>query len=219
MDQKLFLLINRVWTHPALDRLFAALSSFDFWLPVLLLLALLAAWRGGFRTRAFLLTAALTAGATDGLICAPLKRLTNRPRPGDVAEDVRQVDLAKATPRLLALLKPVKVRRSTPPAYAVPGRSFPSSHSANTMAIAVLAALFHPRRGWVAIVAALGVAYSRIYTGSHWPSDVAASVFLGTGIGLAAGLAAELAWRRWGARVLPRLRAEHPQLLLVTAHA
>lgn len=211
MDQKLFLIINGDWTHPALDRFMAAISSFDAWLPLLVIVALLALWRGGFRARAFILTAALTAGIADGLVANPLKRVTNRPRPGEVTSGVRQLDLAKAKPRLLALFAPIKVRYSKVPQKPGPGRSFPSSHTSNTMAIAVLAALFF-RRGWLAILAALAVAYSRLYTGSHWPSDVAASIFLGAGIGLASGVLAEFAWRKFGPRWFPALSATHPTL-------
>ena len=36
VDQRLFFLINQRWTSPALDRLMAAASSFDVWLPFLL---------------------------------------------------------------------------------------------------------------------------------------------------------------------------------------
>jgi undecaprenyl-diphosphatase len=216
MDQKLFLLINRVWTHPVLDRFMAALSSFDMWLPLLIGAALLAAWRGGFRARAFLCTVAFTVALADGAVSNPLKRLTDRPRPADTMAGVRKLDLAKATPRLLAILKPPKVRTSKVPKERTPGRSFPSSHTSNTMAVALVATLFYPRRGWLAIFAALAVGYSRLYTGSHWPSDVAASVFLGAGLGVAGALLAELAWCKLAPRWLPALVKKYPSLLART---
>jgi undecaprenyl-diphosphatase len=198
MDQKLFLLINGVWTHPGLDRFMAAMSSFDAWLPLLILAALVALWRGGFRARAFIVVALLTVGIADGLVANPLKRLTNRLRPGDAMAGVRQVDLGKARPRMVAFFKEAKVRTTKEPAPGpVKGRSFPSSHTANTMAIATLAALFYRRRGWIWLGVPLLVGYSRVYTGSHWPSDVLGSLFLGAGIGLGCAWAAELAWLRW----------------------
>lgn len=198
MDQKLFLLINGVWTNPALDRFMAAMSSLDAWAPLLILAAVLALWRGGFRARSFVILAALTVALADGGISNPLKHLVGRPRPADVWEGVRLVDLAKATPRFLALFKPPKVRYSdAPPAVPPSGRSFPSSHTSNTMAIAVLAAIFYRRWGWSAIIVSLLVGYSRLYTGAHWPSDVLASIFLGAGLGLGCACAAEWGWRRW----------------------
>jgi undecaprenyl-diphosphatase len=176
----------------------AAASSLEAWLPLIVLAAVLALWRGGRRARSFVLLAAVTVAVSDGAIGNSLKHLVGRPRPADVWEGVRLVDLAKATPRFVALFKPVKVRYSEPPsAEPVHGRSFPSSHTSNTMAVAVLAAVFYRRWGWLAILGSLLVGYSRLYTGAHWPSDVLASIFLGAGIGVACAFAAEWAWRRW----------------------
>ena len=59
MDQQLLFLINHTWAHPALDRLMAVLSSFDFWWPFLVTLLVIAATAGGFRMRAMLLAAGL----------------------------------------------------------------------------------------------------------------------------------------------------------------
>ena len=112
MDQQLLFLINRQWTNAALDKVMAALSSFDAWSPVLLLLGIALLVRGGFRVRAFVVTAAAIVGINDGLVSTPLKYLVNRPRPHQAVSDVRQIDLAKATPRLLALGKPVTVKLS-----------------------------------------------------------------------------------------------------------
>jgi undecaprenyl-diphosphatase len=214
MDQKLFLLINTVWTNPALDRLMAVASSFDLWMPFILGVVLVAAWRGGFRARSFLVAAILTAAICDGVVSNSLKHLVNRPRPADTLAGVRQVDLAGATPRFVALVKRMKVRLSREPSRdnPPPGRSFPSSHTANTCAVATVAALFYRRRGWLAFGPALLVAYSRIYTGAHWPSDVAGSIVLGLAVGVAGVLLAEKVWDRWGARLLPAIAASHPRL-------
>ncbi|MGB7838091.1 MAG: hypothetical protein WBL40_08270, partial [Terrimicrobiaceae bacterium] len=59
MDQQLLFLINHTWAHPALDRLMAVMSSFDFWWPFLVAVGMVAALFGGFRMRAMLLTAGL----------------------------------------------------------------------------------------------------------------------------------------------------------------
>jgi membrane-associated phospholipid phosphatase len=214
MDQKLLLLINREWTSPALDRVMAIFSSFDFWTPFLLLGVLCLAWRGGFRGRAFLLAAALSAGLSDGAISNPLKRLVNRPRPPQVLGGIRQVDLAKARPRFRAVLQPPVVKEKVFPEPGTgEGRSFPSSHTANTMAVAMAALLFFPRRAWPGVLFALLVAWSRIYTGSHWPSDIAASLFLGAGVGLLSVAALEFAWRACGDRWWPLAWQRHPTLL------
>src|SRR5438046_617239 len=84
MDQKLLFLINRQWTGPVLDRFMGLLSSFDAWIPPMIVLIGLLLWRGGFRGRAFVLTAALIVGINDGVVARTLKRWVDRPRPHQV---------------------------------------------------------------------------------------------------------------------------------------
>ncbi len=211
MDRKLLLLINQQWTSPALDRSMALLSSFDLWGPVLLVAALALIVRGGFRVRAFLLVALVTVGVTDGVVCHALKHLVARPRPAQVLSEVRLVDFAHTHPRWLALGRAMKITLSHADA-STPSRSFPSSHTANTTAAALLVALFFPRWGWSALAVPLGVGYSRLYTGAHWPSDVALSLVLGSGVSLLCMAAAEALWRQLGAW-RPAWQGGHPQLL------
>ena len=213
MDQKLLFLINRQWTSPAMDYIMATASSFDAWVPPLILLIGLLLWRGGFRARAFVLSAALIVGINDGLISRTIKHVVDRPRPHQSIAEVRQVDLAKGHPRLLALAKPLNIKYSQPAEGDVQGRSFPSSHTINTMSVALVTACFYRRRGWLAFLPAMIVAWSRIYTGSHWPSDVLTSIFLGLGATLLLLCGLEWLWRKMGAQFLPALHREHPQLL------
>jgi undecaprenyl-diphosphatase len=214
MDQKLLFLINREWTGPVLDRIMALFSSFAAWTPLIIVAILLALWRGGFRARAFVLTAGLTVGICDGVVSKTLKQAVDRPRPHQVLEGVRQVDLAKATPRILAVTKPVKVKLSHPTddLETIEGRAFPSSHTMNMISVALVAAFFYRRRGWLAVIPALLVAYSRVYTGSHWPSDIITSLFLGVGITLLILALLEWLWRRQAERFFPQLHAAHPSL-------
>ena len=67
--------------------------------------------------------------------------------------------------------------------------SMPSGHSASAVAFALGVGLVRPAVGAVLAPVAAGVAYSRVHTGAHWPSDV---VF-----GSALGAAAALATRTW----------------------
>ncbi|WP_458114487.1 phosphatase PAP2 family protein [Arthrobacter sp. R1-13] len=60
----------------------------------------------------------------------------------------------------------------------------PSGHSASASAFVTGVALVSPGWGIAVLPFAVGVAYSRVHTGAHWPSDV----LLGSGIGLAAVL-------------------------------
>jgi len=213
MDQQLLFLINHTWAHPALDRLMAVMSSFDFWWPFLVAGGVVAALFGGFRMRAMLLTAGLAIAMTDAVAVRMLKDAVGRPRPHEVLEGVRTLDLAFARPRFLALAMPLRedysVARIRPPR----GNSFPSAHAANNFAVAAVCAAFFRRWGWLLLLPAVLVAYSRVYVGSHWPLDVLVSSLLGLGIGLLVVAAIETLWRRWGGRCTPAWHAKHPSLL------
>jgi diacylglycerol kinase family enzyme/membrane-associated phospholipid phosphatase len=67
--------------------------------------------------------------------------------------------------------------------------SFPSGHAASAAAFATAVAMESPAAGLAVAPVAAAVAYSRVHTGVHWPSDVAAGMLMGTGIALAT--------RRW----------------------
>lgn len=213
MDQDLFFLINREWTSPGLDRLMATLSSFDLWIPFLCVLIVCLLIFGGFKARAFVLLVGAVIGIAGGVVDDGLKHAVNRPRPTQV-EAVRTVDFQIAKPRFLAFLRPLSIKTSQPEAVITAGRSFPSGHTVNNFAVAVLFAAFYRRRGWAYFFVAAGVAYSRIYTGSHWPSDVLASVFIGIGLGLIGIAVAEVFWAKVGSRVAPELYRRYPRLVI-----
>ncbi|MER7463491.1 phosphatase PAP2 family protein [Streptomyces sp. NPDC097981] len=90
--------------------------------------------------------------------------------------------------------------------------SFPSGHSASAFAFTTGLALEAP--GWGAVVAplAVSVAFSRVYTGVHYPSDVAAGAALGVAAGFVVRRLARVVEE---ARVVPggeRTAAEAPAL-------
>ena len=57
--------------------------------------------------------------------------------------------------------------------------SFPSDHATIAGAVAAGVLLVNRRLGVVAIVAALAMAFARVYVGAHYPGDVAAGLVLG----------------------------------------
>jgi undecaprenyl-diphosphatase len=73
-------------------------------------------------------------------------------------------------------------------------------------------AFFYRRFGWLFFIPASVVAYSRIYVGSHWPSDVAISIVMALGMSLVLLAFYEFLWRKLGPRALPRLYERHPSL-------
>lgn len=65
------------------------------------------------------------------------------------------------------------------------GTSFPSGHSALTMALAVAVYYYHPRLGKLLVLFSLLVALSRIVVGVHYPLDIAVGLLLGYGVPVA----------------------------------
>lgn len=66
------------------------------------------------------------------------------------------------------------------------GSSFPSGHAATSFAGAIVLAWLLPRLRAALIVLAALVAFSRVYVGVHYPSDVLAGAVIGATIGLLA---------------------------------
>jgi membrane-associated phospholipid phosphatase len=117
---------------------------------------------------------ALAAGAA-WVLANVAKVIANRPRPYQVVAD--------------AVLR-------QPPAH---GTSFPSSHTAVTVAVVIALVPFLPRAlAWVAIAYAVLVGWSRVYLGVHYPLDVLAGAGIGMAVGGAVLLALGVLLRRAG---------------------
>ncbi|WP_158842389.1 bifunctional phosphatase PAP2/diacylglycerol kinase family protein [Saccharothrix deserti] len=144
-----------------MKRLSRAANHSVLWLAVAGVLAV----RKGVTRRAALRGVAAIAGASfsSSLVA---KRLFPRRRP---AADLLLV------PRRLT-------RRPT-------SSSFPSGHAASAAAFTTAVAMESPGLAAAVAPVAAAVAYSRVHTGVHWPSDVAA--------GTAIGVGAALLTRRW----------------------
>ncbi|WP_433613003.1 bifunctional phosphatase PAP2/diacylglycerol kinase family protein [Prescottella agglutinans] len=120
------------------------------------------------------------------------------------------LSVAGASALTNAALKPLLPRRRPPagtPQFttrrglpAPRSSSFPSGHSASAAAFATGVALEFPVAGAALAPLAAAVAYSRVHTGVHWPSDIA--------VGMGVGSAVALATRRWWA-----VRDEEPATL------
>jgi len=94
---------------------------------------------------------------------------------------------ALATFAVVTALKLI-VRRDRPPAVVLEPEpllevpttsSFPSGHAASSFACAYVLARFAPRLAIPLFVLAAGIAFSRVYTGVHYPLDVTVGAVLG----------------------------------------
>jgi undecaprenyl-diphosphatase len=192
-DLSLLHQINSVWSHPALDWVMPAISAIEAWVPLIAIAVLLTAWRGGKRARVMLLCLGIAVGIGDGVISNTLKKTIGRVRPRDALTSVTVRDLGPASPAFMRLFEPVVVNPSEPNGE-VRGKSFPSSHTVNMFAAATVMACFYRRAGLLMYLVAATVAYSRVYCGAHWPSDIPPSMALGVLVGWGV---MEIAKRRW----------------------
>ncbi|MER0240527.1 phosphatase PAP2 family protein [Streptomyces sp. HSW2009] len=138
----------------------------------------------------------LSHSANHGLlwlgIAAGMAATKHRPTRRAALRGVASLALASATVNTVAKRS---VRRNRPLVDGVPmirrlrrqpiTTSFPSGHSASAAAFAVGVALESPRWGAVVAPIAASVAFSRIYTGAHYPSDVLVGSAIGAGAALA----------------------------------
>jgi membrane-associated phospholipid phosphatase len=205
LDQALFPLLNRGAANPFFDWLMPRITNLHqtrWFIWAVLLTCLVLAWKGGRRTRVWVLCAALAVGISDPLAARVVKRLLPRDRPCQTAAIVGTVRLVPGT--------------------SCPGsKSFPSNHASNMMALAGVCWWFGKRtkdrgpwtmdRGpWTGdkgpnaqhpspntltpllwFLLPLVIGYSRIYLGYHYPTDVLGGWLLGAAI--AAGVVALVA--------------------------
>lgn len=160
LDQRLFMFLNGVLVNGFFDWFMPFITDAKTWLPFVLLAWFIMICKGGRRLRVLALALVLSVGLTDAFCARVVKKLVGRTRPCAL----ELTDTFKCR-----LLLPQKT-----------SKSFPSNHSANTAAFAVVTFMVCGfKAGLPLAVLAFLVGYSRIYCGVHFPVDVLAGWLFG----------------------------------------
>jgi undecaprenyl-diphosphatase len=162
IDRQLFHFLNQGLRNPLFDIVLPFVTDLNkkpLALVIVAILWLLLLTRGGTNGRIAALLLIPTIALSDQLNSGWLKFIIERQRPCHELLDVRLLVSCGS------------------------GFSFPSSHAVNNFAGALVLSYFLPRWTWAFLTFAGVVAFSRIYVGVHYPSDVLAGTILGLAIG------------------------------------
>lgn len=149
LDKRLFCYLNG-WGPPFSDYLNFFITFFG---EGIVALVIFIGWYVLCRKRVVLL--GIGSLAVSGIICRILKEVFARPRP-------------------LAILTSVHTF-----GYSFKCSSFPSGHATTIFAAATILSFSYKRLAPLFYLFAFTVAYSRIYLGLHWPSDLIAGGAIG----------------------------------------
>lgn len=146
------------YTSPILDRTMPILSEAASYSRIWLSISAFLAAFGGTKGRQTAAEALTAVGITSFLANVLLKRSIPRTRPVSEVPEKRRLEQPSSS-------------------------SFPSGHSASAAAFSSVVADEYPRTYLAITGLAASVAFSRVYTGVHYPGDVLAGWLLGRTVG------------------------------------
>ncbi len=162
LDQMLFSKINGDWTSPFFDWFFPHITDLhQNPVAIAIFFSAIALWVWKKREFAlkWLLVIILAAGFTDLFCYRVVKSFVDRDRP-----------------EMAGMKVVLRTNQHS-------GPSFPSNHAANMFAVAVTFGGAEPAIGLFFYLAAVLIAYSRVYVGVHFPLDVIGGAAIGIVIG------------------------------------
>ena len=170
-DAYIFILINSHHS-PFFDQFFFVISQLGngwFAVPLAAIIVIFATPRK-YLARA--LICAVIAGSLTGIANTQVKRAVHRSRP--VVYFEKQMESRPEKSGIAATVHVVGRRWRE--------NSFPSGHTATAFAAASILALLYGGCFYLGFIPVLFVAYSRVYMGVHFPSDVLGGAVLGSAV-------------------------------------
>jgi len=158
IDVWLFYAVNRGMSNPLFDVVMPVVTSTKTWYPIYALGILYLLWRGGKAGRWCAGALLLSIAVTDPLGTHVLKEAFQRLRPYQALGDVIQL-------------------------VGSGGGSFPSNHAMNNASAALILSSYYRRLTWLWWSLAGLIAFTRVYCGVHYPSDVVGGAAIGAMIG------------------------------------
>jgi len=158
IDTLVFYLINVTIANPILDSVMPYITELKHWYLVYIILFTWLFWKGGKNGRIAALSLILAIALTDQINSFVLKDIFGRIRPCATLENINLLISCGA------------------------GKSFPSSHAANSFAAATILSFYFRQYKYSYLLIAALISFSRVYVGVHYPADVIAGGFVGFAI-------------------------------------